>query len=146
MLIPRASLPVIAAAALFALGSCKKDDATAPAGKASAKAPPAASTPAPVQVKPQPPEPPPPAAFDVPFKGKYTRTAKVTYKNGQRVRLVNAAGVATMTIEPGKVTYVQTYPENGKTSHVTETYTFTQADVHQAANGFDVPLTFQKLD
>ena len=63
----------------------------------------------------------------MPFEGTYTRTAKVTYKNGERVRLVNAGGTATMSVAAGKITYVQTYPEGKRTAHVTQTYTFARA-------------------
>lgn len=129
------TLALVALSLAAALGCKRKEE---PAATTAAPAPP-----------PPPPAPrPAPAApsFDVPFKGTYTRTAKVTYKNNQRIRLVNAAGTATMTIEAGKVTYVQSYPDGGRTAHVTETYTFNKADMRPVTGGYDVPLVFQKMD
>ena len=81
-----------------------------------------------------------------PFAGTYTKYAESTFKNGQRVAVTNSRGVATLTIAQGVVTYAQTYTSGGKTSHVTQTYTFAPADVHAVNGGFDVPLVFQKMD
>jgi hypothetical protein len=138
MLHRRAFLP-LAALLLATLPACPKKSEDAPPAKTSAPAPP----PPPPAPRPAPAKP----AFDVPFQGKYSRTAKVTYKNGQRVRLVNAGGTATMTIEAGKVTYAQTYQDGPHLDHVTQIYTFTAADMRPVAGGgYDVALTFQKMD
>lgn len=100
----------------------------------------------------KPAPPPPPAApaappqGDVPFKGTYTKYAETTYKNGRRVSVSNAQGVATLQIEPGKVTYAQTYTARGKSQSVTQIYTFGSADVKTAASSaYDVPMVFQSM-
>jgi hypothetical protein len=91
-----------------------------------------------------------PAGPDVPFKGTYTRYAKVTYKDGQRIQTLNAKGVGTLTIEPGRVTFAQTYNDSdGREAHVTQTYSFGQNDVRPitgSVSGYDVALTFVKMD
>ena len=117
-------------------GSSKDSASAAPATTTSAAAP--ATTKAAGAV----------AAFDVPFQGSYDRKAKITYRNGQQVTVANSRGVGTLKIEPGLVTFSQTYPGNDvPEAHVVQTYTFTQADMHPVENGgWDVKLLFQKMD
>lgn len=131
----RRSITIAFALSLASLAGCTKKEDPAPAPSAAPAPPPPAPRPAPA-----------PPAFDVPFKGTYSRTAKVTYKNNQRVRLGNAAGTASVTLEAGKVTYAQTYPDGARTAHVTETYTFAQSDMRPVAGGYDVPLAFRNMD
>ena len=79
-------------------------------------------------------------AFDVPFVGSYNRTAKVTYRNGRRVTMDSSKGTSTLKIEPGLVTfYVQYAQRSGGDAHVTQTYSFTAADMHPVTGGYDVP-------
>lgn len=106
-----------------------------------------------VSAKPTPPPPPPapvapaaPPQGDVPFKGTYTKYAETTFKNGRRVSVANANGVATLQIEAGKVTYAQTYSVRGKSQSVTQVYTFGSSDVKPAAGGaYDVAMVFQSM-
>ena len=90
----------------------------------------------------------PVAAFAVPFAGSYKRTAKIAFRNGQRVTVANSKGLATLTIEPGKVTFDQTYPASDvPEARVTQTYHFTEADMKPAeGGGFDVALVFDKME
>ncbi len=86
-------------------------------------------------------------SFDVPFRGSFTRTAKIAFRNGQQVSVANAKGLGTLAIEPGLITFSQTYADGGKTEHVTQTYSFTQGDMKPVANGgYDVKLKFEKMD
>lgn len=133
------------AAAIAFLPACDKLRGLAGKGKAAPSA---------VAAPPTPPAPVAPAAADaadVPFKGTYTRYAKATYdKNGRKISTLNAKGVGTLTIEPGKVIFDQTYTErSGAEARVTQTYSFTESDVRPitgAASGFDVKLTFVNMD
>lgn len=127
---------VIAASLLSGCNKKKQRDDDEPAPKPVAQKP----TPAP----PQQPAAPPGA--DVPFKGKYSKFAESTWKNGRPVRVANANGAATLTVEAGKVTYAQTYVNRGKTNHVTQVYTFTRENIRPVqAGGYDVAMTFQSI-
>jgi hypothetical protein len=73
-------------------------------------------------------------------------TAKVAFKNGQRFRTDTGQGKATLTIEPGKVTYHVEYPHKGASAYATEIYSFAQSDMATVSDGVDVKLTFVSLD
>jgi len=77
-----------------------------------------------------------------PFAGTYTKYAVSTFKNGQRVVSTNNQGQSTLTIAQGLATWAQTYTSAGKVSHVTQTSSFTPADVRTVTGGYDVTLTF----
>lgn len=97
---------------------------------------------------PPPPPPPPPAPpkADVPFKGVYTKFAEATWKNGRRYPVTNANGTATLNVQPGVVTYSQTYTARGKKRTVIQVYTFTQDQVKPVANGgYDVAMMFSSM-
>lgn len=128
----------IALASLLVLAACGKKGGGDAAPESASAAPPATQA---ATTKPAAP-----ASFDVPFKGTYKKTAKVAFKNGQRFRTSTNQGTATMTIEAGKVTYHLEYQDGSKTAHVTETYSFTQADVRTIPEGFDVNITFVNMD
>jgi hypothetical protein len=84
---------------------------------------------------------------DVPFRGMYAKFGEATFKNGQRIRVANANGAATVRVEPGKVTYDQTYLSGGMLKRVAQLYTFRARDVRTFDNGdFEVVLTFQRMD
>lgn len=123
---------------VLALGSggCRKHD------DEKEKAPPRAAAPPP----PPAPRPPPPKPPDVPFAGTYTKYAEATWKNGQRVRVSNATGTATLVIVDGRVTYAQTYTARGKKNSVTQLYTYAPGDVKPVGSGgYDVSLVFQSM-
>jgi hypothetical protein len=122
------SVIVLAAATAFAPG-CKKGDATTESTAQSA-APKGATLP----------------SFNVPFKGNYKRTAKVAYKNGQRIRTSTSEGFGTLSIEAGRVVFHVEYPEGARTAHVTETYRFAESDIRAIPEGYDVPLVFVNMD
>ena len=128
-----------ALAALASLPACDKLRGASGKGEASA----APSGAAPKPVVPAAAVPP----LDVPFKGTFTRTAKVSYRNGQRIVVANMKGSATLQIEPGTITFKQTYPGTDvKEAHVTQIYSFAQSDVKQVTGGYDVDLKFVKMD
>ena len=118
-------------------GSSKDSASAAPAKTTSAVVAPTTTTAA-----------GPVANFEVPFKGTFDRKAKIAFRNGQQVTVANSRGVGTLKIEPGLVTFTQTYPGNDVAeARVVQTYTFTQADMHPVENGgYDVKLVFQKMD
>jgi hypothetical protein len=112
----------------------KKDDSDKPAATATAK-------PAP----PPPPPPAPPPAPDVAFAGKYTKFAEATWKNGQKVRVANENGTASIVIGSGRVTFAQTYKVRGKVQNVTQVYTYAAADAKPATGGFDLAIVYQSI-
>src|SRR5690242_19572065 len=86
---------------------------------------------------PPPPlhSPPPPIAppdGDVPFKGTYVRRAKISYRQGKRVREGNDLGTASIRIETGKVMYDQSYTARNEPKYVGQAYTFGTSDVRAA--------------
>lgn len=129
-------LLVVAIAASLSCGCKKKNrDAEETASTAVAAKPP-----------PPPPSPPSPPRADVPFKGMYNKIAEATWKNGRRVRVANANGSATLTVEAGKVTYAQSYMNRGKMNNVTQVYTFTRENIKPVqGGGYDVAMTFQSI-
>jgi hypothetical protein len=83
---------------------------------------------------------------DVPFRGQYTKVAESTFKNGRRIRVANANGAASVRVEPGKVTYDQTYVTRGEMKRVSQLYVFNPRDVHPIGNGdFEVVLSFRGM-
>jgi hypothetical protein len=114
------------------MGKLKKDEAK-PAATAVSPGPvvPAATAPA---------EP------DVPFAGTFARYAETTYKNGRRVVSSNTKGVSSLTVGQGQVVYDQSYTFKGEDVRVTQTYSYRPEDVRPVTGGFDVALTFVKMD
>ncbi len=128
---------MLLACALFACSKLRgtdKGDATAQ--PTTAPAPLAAAPNAPAATGPS-----------VPFVGTFTKYAEVTFdKNHRPIHTSNSNGKGTLTVDPGRVSYAQVYPYRGKQEHVTQFYSFTDADVHPVTGGFDVSLTFVRMD
>jgi len=83
---------------------------------------------------------------EVPFRGLYTKVAESTFKNGRRIRVANANGAATVRIEPGKVTYDQTYVNRGELKRVSQLYVFNPGNVHPVGGGdYEIVLSFRGM-
>jgi hypothetical protein len=89
----------------------------------------------------------PAATFNVPFQGTYDRKAKIAFRGGRQVSLANARGVGTLKIEPGLVTFTQTYPGSDvPEARVVQLYSFAPTDMHPVDNGgYDVNLVFKNM-
>jgi hypothetical protein len=86
----------------------------------------------------------PKLAFE--FNGSYTKYAESVVRNGQRTQTSMGQNRGTLVIAGGTATYTQVYPEKGKDVHVTQIYSFKPDDVRTVGGGFDVSLTFVKMD
>jgi hypothetical protein len=128
------ALPVVLVLSLP--GCCRKPSS-------DEQPPPVASSTAPVVNTPAPVAPSGPA---VAFMGTYRKHAESVYKNGRRLSSATSKGSGELKVEPGKVTYAQTYPERGHDVHVTQIYSFTERDVVPHGTGFDVKLTFVSME
>jgi len=82
---------------------------------------------------------------DLPFRGRYTKVAESTFKNGRRFPVANATGAATVSVEPGKVIYDQTYVSRGETKRVIQVYSFGARDAHPNGADFEVVLSFRGM-
>jgi hypothetical protein len=82
----------------------------------------------------------------VPFLGTYVKFAESTFRDGHRIRVANANGAASVRIEPGKVTYDQTYVTRGEMKRVSQLYTYAPGDVRPVGNGnYELVLTFRGM-